>query len=149
MEVILLQDVTKLGKENEIVKVKDGFARNYLIPNKFAILANESGKKHIAELEKQQARREEKMLKEINSVVEVLRSTTFKVGAKTGTSGKIFGSVTSFQLADAIKKQKNIKVDRKKITLPEDIGTLGSYTAKIVLHKEVPEVDVNFEVVAE
>lgn len=149
MEVILLQDVSKLGKENEIVKVKDGFARNYLIPNKFAILADDSGKKHIAELDKQQTRREEKMLKEINSIVEVLRSSTFKVGAKTGTSGKIFGSVTSFQLADAIKKQKNLKVDRKKITMPEEIGTLGAYTAKIVLHKDVPEVDVNFEVVAE
>jgi large subunit ribosomal protein L9 len=149
MEVILLQDVTKLGKENEIVKVKDGFARNFLFPKKLAIMADESGKKNIAELEKQQARREDKMLKEINSIVEVLRSSTFKVGAKTGTSGKIFGSVTSFQLADAIKKQKNLKVDRKKITLPDEINTLGTYTAKIILHKDVPEVDVNFEVVAE
>src|SRR5579862_8197014 len=111
MEVILLQDVTKLGKENEIVKVRDGFARNYLIPRKMAILANEGGKKHIAEMEKQQVRREEKMLKEVNSIVDILNQTTFKVGAKTGTSGKIFGSVTSFQLADAIKKQKNVKID--------------------------------------
>jgi large subunit ribosomal protein L9 len=149
MEVILLQDVSKLGKENEIVRVKDGFARNFLFPQKLAIMASEAGKKLIAEQEKQQARREEKMLMGINSIVEVLKSSTFKVGAKTGTSGKIFGSVTSFQLADAIKNQKNIKVDRKKITMPDEINTLGPYVAKVVLHKDVPVVEVNFEVVAE
>jgi len=148
MEVILLQDVEKLGNANELVKVSPGFARNYLIPRKLASPADTTAKKQLAEREKQNARREEKMLMEINRYVDVLKGTTFKVGAKTGTSGKIFGSVTTIQLASAIKEQKNITVDRKKITLPEDISTLGTYTATVNLHKDV-SVPVAFEVVAE
>jgi large subunit ribosomal protein L9 len=148
MEVILLQDIKTLGKENELVKVKPGYARNYLLPQKLAVVADESGKKQLAEREKQDTRREEKMLKQINTVVEVLKSTVFKIGAKTGTSGKIFGAVTNHSVAAAIKKQKNISVDRRKITLNEEVKNLGNYTAKVDLHKDV-SVDVSFEVVAE
>jgi large subunit ribosomal protein L9 len=148
MDVILIQDVDKLGNANELVKVRPGYGRNFLIPRKLAIVADEAGKKLVAERQKQGVRREEKLLMDINRYVDILKSTTFTVGAKTGTSGKIFGSVTTLQLAAAIKKQKNITIDRKKITLPEEVGSLGTYTANIDLHKDV-KVPITFEVVAE
>ncbi len=148
MEVILLQDVAKLGNESELVKVRAGYARNYLLPNKMAVPADDAQKKMLEERNKQNDRREEKMLKEIVKVVDVLKGTTYRIGAKTGTSGKIFGSVTTIQLSHAIKKQSNISVDRKKITLPEDLSMVGEYKANIQLHKDV-NVEVAFEVVAE
>ncbi|MBA3647826.1 MAG: 50S ribosomal protein L9 [Chitinophagales bacterium] len=148
MEVILLQDVDKLGKENEMVKVRPGYARNYLLPSKLAVIADLGQKKMLDERMKQETRREDKLLKQISSVVDVLKNTKYTVGAKTGTSGKIFGSVTTLQLSHAIKKQSNISVDRKKIMLPEDISMLGDYKANINLHKDV-NVEINFEVVAE
>lgn len=148
MEVILLQDVEKLGRENEIVQVRPGYARNFLIPRRLAVVADETQKKLLAERQQQEKRREEKLLRELSRVVETLKSMRFTVGAKTGTSGRIFGKVTSIQLAQSIKKQANLAVDRKKITMPEDILTLGEYTASISLHKDV-QVEVVFEVVAE
>ena len=148
MEVILLQDVDKLGKESEMVKVRPGYARNYLIPRKLAVVADESQKKMLSERIKQEDRREEKMLKEIAKVVDLLKNTKYTIGAKTGTSGKIFGSVTTIQLAQAIKKQSGVTIDRKKITLPEDVSMLGEYKANIALHKDA-NVEVAFEVVAE
>ena len=148
MEVILLQDVDKLGRENEMVKVRSGFARNFLIPKKLAVVADQGQKKMLDERMKQQDRREEKMLKQITNIVDILKNTRYTVGAKTGTSGKIFGSVTTIQLANAIKKQSNLTIDRKKITLPEDISVLGDYKANINLHKDV-NVEVAFDVIAE
>lgn len=148
MELILLQDVEKLGRENELVIVRPGFARNYLIPRRLAVVADEGQKKMLDERMKQESRREEKLLKQINIVVEVLKNTKYIIGAKTGTSGKIFGSVTTIQLSHAIKKQSNLPVDRKKITLPDDISVLGDYKANINLHKDV-NVEVAFEVVSE
>ena len=148
MEVILLQDVEKLGNESELVKVKAGYARNYLLPRKMAVSANESQKKMLEERVKHSDRREEKMLKEIVKVVDVLKGATYRIGAKTGTSGKIFGSVTTIQLSHAIKKQSHISVDRKKITLPDDVTMLGEYKANIQLHKDVA-VEITFEVFAE
>ncbi len=148
MEVILLQDVDKLGKESEMVKVRPGYARNYLIPRKLAVVADESQKKMLSERIKQEDRREEKMLKEIAKVVDLLKNTRYTIGAKTGTSGKIFGSVTTIQLAQAIKKQSGVTIDRKKITLPEEVSMLGEYKANIALHKDA-NVEVAFEVVAE
>jgi large subunit ribosomal protein L9 len=148
MEVILTQDVNKLGKENELVNVKPGYARNFLMPRKLAVLANESEKKKLLEVQKQDLRREDKLMKQINVVVESLKSTTFKIGAKTGTSGKIFGAVTTHMIADAIKKQKSISVDRKRISINEEVKNVGTYTAKIELHKEV-SVDITFDVIAE
>ena len=148
MEVILLQDVDKLGRENELVKVRPGFARNYLIPRRLAVIADGGQKKMLDERMKQETRREDKMLKQISNVVDVLKNTKYTIGAKTGTSGKIFGSVTTIQLAHAIKKLSGIAVDRKKITLPDDVSVLGDYKATVHLHKDV-SVDVAFEVVAE
>jgi len=148
MDVILLQDVDKLGKEADLVKVRPGYARNFLIPRRLAVVADESQKKIFVEKEKQEKRREEKMLQEIVKVVDILKNTRYTIGAKTGTSGKIFGSVTTIQLSHAIKKQSNLSVDRKKITLPEDVSMIGEYKASIQLHKDV-NVEVNFEVIAE
>jgi large subunit ribosomal protein L9 len=146
MEVILLQDVAKLGKQNELVKVRPGYGRNFLIPKGLASLATESQRKQLAERIKHDARREEKLMSQLQQIVDTLKSTVFQVAAKSGTSGKIFGSVTNVQLADAIKKQKNINIDRRKITIIEDVKNLGSYTANVSLHKDV-EVSISFEVV--
>jgi large subunit ribosomal protein L9 len=148
MEVILTQDVEKLGQENELVKVRPGFARNFLLPRGMAVVATEGSRKQLAEREKQSGRREEQLLKQIGTVQEKLKSTSLRIGAKSGTSGKIFGSVTTHMISDAIKKQTNIVIDRKKIVLPEDVSMLGNYTAHINLHKDVA-VDVPFEVVSE
>lgn len=146
MEVILLQDVAKLGKQNELVKVRPGYGRNFLIPKGLASLATESQRKQLAERIKQDARREEKLMSQLQLIVDTLKSTVFQVAAKSGTSGKIFGSVTNVQLADAIKKQKNINIDRRKITIAEEVKNLGTYTANVNLHKDV-EVNISFEVV--
>lgn len=148
MEVILLQDVANLGKQHELVKVRPGYGRNFLLPKKMAVVASDAERKQLAERQKQDARREEKLMSQLQTIVDTLKSTVFTVATKAGTSGKIFGSVTTVQLADTIKKQKNINIDRKKISLAEEVKNLGTYTADVQLHKDV-EVKINFEVVAE
>src|SRR5690242_6117828 len=115
MQVILIQDVDNLGGANELVKVKNGYARNFLIPRKLAVEANPSNLKQLDEKRKQLQKKEEKLLAQINSVVAVLKESPLKIGAKTGTSGKIFGSVTSLQIARAIRDQKGYEIDRKRI----------------------------------
>lgn len=148
MEVILLNDVAKLGDKNDLVKVKPGYGRNYLIPQGLATVANASNKRAWEDMKRQDARREDKLMKELQTVVEKLQGATVKVGAKAGTSEKLFGTVTSLQLADAIKKQLSIPIDRKKIQMPDEVKTLGTFVAVIDLHKDV-KVDLNFEVIAE
>lgn len=149
MEIILKQDVNKLGYKDDVLKVKDGFGRNYLIPKGIAIEATETNKKIHAELLKQRAFKEEKIKKEAQKVADSLKGITLKIGAKAGTSGKIFGSVNAIQIADAIKSQYNYEIDRKKIVVDgESIKELGNYTAKVNLHKEIHFI-VNFEVIAE
>ncbi|HAP01150.1 MAG TPA: 50S ribosomal protein L9 [Bacteroidetes bacterium] len=148
MNVILTQDVDKLGKEGELVKVRPGFGRNFLLPKRLAVTASAAALKDFEEKKKQDSRREEKMMKEITKYVDVLKDTIFKIGVKAGTSGKLFGTVTTHQLAAAIKAQKNISIDRKKISIPEEVKTVGTFTANIDLHKDL-NVTVNFEVVAE
>ena len=148
MQVILIQDVNNLGGAHELVTVKDGYGRNYLIPHKFAVEANGSNLKQLEERKKQLAKKEEKLLAEINSVISVLQESPLKIGAKTGTSGKIFGSVTSVQIARAIREQKGYEIDRRKIAIVDDVKELGSYKAKIECGKG-HETEVDFEVVAE
>jgi len=148
MQVILIQDVNNLGGAHELVNVKDGYGRNYLIPSKMAIEASPSNLKQLEERKKQLAKKEEKLLAEINSVITVLQESPIKIGAKTGTSGKIFGSVTSVQIARAIREQKGYEIDRRRITIIDDVKELGSFKAKIDFGKG-QEIDVNFEVVAE
>jgi large subunit ribosomal protein L9 len=149
MEVILKQDVIGLGFTNDLVTVKNGYARNYLIPKGLAIAALESNKKVREEDLKQKSFKEEKIRKEAEEFAKALENISVNIGAKAGTSGKIFGSVNALQIADAIKEQHKLEVDRKKIVLKgELIKEVGSYKAKIVLHKEV-SVEISFEVIAE
>jgi large subunit ribosomal protein L9 len=148
MQVILIQDVNNLGGANELVTVKNGYGRNYLIPQKFAVEASPSNLKQMQEKLKHQAKKEAKLLAELNSVIAVLKEGPLKIGAKTGTSGKIFGSVTSVQIARAIKEQKGYEIDRRRITLPDDIKELGTYKANIDFGNG-NETEVEFEVTGE
>mgnify|MGYP000598439477 CR=1 FL=1 len=148
MEVILTQDLKNLGYKDEVVKVKPGYGRNYMIPQGMAIQADSANKKMLAETQKQRAYKEDKIKNEASTMAEALKDVTVTVGAKAGENGKIFGSVTTIQLAEALKKQ-GYNVDRRQITFDDDhIKTLGNYTANLNLHREV-KIKVNFEVVAE
>ncbi len=148
MEVILKQDLDNLGYADEIVKVKPGYGRNYLIPRGLATIATESNKKMLAETVKQRAHKAQKIRGEAESVAKQLEAMVLKIGAKVGDSGKIYGSITALQIADALAKH-NVIVERKKIHLDEDhIKALGTYTATVNLHKDL-KVKVTFEVVAE
>ena len=131
MQVILIQDVNNLGGANELVTVKNGYARNFLIPQKLAVEASSSNIKQLAERLKQIKKKEDKMLAELNKVVAALQSGPVTIGAKTGTSGKIFGSVTTVQVAKAIREQKGYEIDRRRIQLLDDIKELGSFKAKV------------------
>lgn len=148
MEIILLQDVNKLGQKDDIVHVKSGYGTNYLIPKGYAIPASASAKKMHAENLKQRAHKEEKIKIDAQEIASKLEGVSLVVGAKTSSSGKIFGSVNTIQIAEALK-EKGFDIDRKSITLPEDqIKEVGKYKAVIKLHREV-KVEVGFEIVAE
>mgnify|MGYP001810501234 FL=1 len=146
MEVILIKDVDNLGDANDLVKVRDGYGRNFLIPRGLAVIANEGNRKMMMERKKGEVARERKLLEKIQEVTAQLQANTIKVGAKVGASEKIFGSITNVQLAEAIKKQIGLVVDRKKIVLPEEVKTLGTFTAHIALDKD-HNIPVNFEVI--
>jgi len=148
MEVILIQDVDNLGGMNEVVKVRNGYARNFLLPRKLAVEASLGNMKQLEEKMKQKKKKEDAMLAEVNSVIAKLNEAPLKIGAKTGTSGKIFGTVTSLQLSRAIRDQKGYEIDRKKITLPDEVKELGSYKAHIDFGNG-KSTDVEFEVVGE
>lgn len=149
MEIILKQDIKDLGYTNDLVNVKNGYGRNFLIPKGMAILATESSKKVRAEDLKQKSYKEEKVRKEAETLLAALQDITVKIGAKAGTSGKIFGSVNALQISDALKKQFKFDIDKRKINVDGDaIKELGSYKASINLHKEI-SAEINFEVIAE
>ena len=149
MEVILKQDIKSLGYKGDIISVKAGFARNYLIPQGLALVANETNKKIQSEVMKQRSFKDEKILKEAQTYAKALENMQLKIGAKAGTTGKIFGSVNAIQISHAIKEQFNFDIDRKLIELDgESIKELGNYKARIRLHKHV-EVEISFEVFAE
>jgi len=147
MEVILIKDVDNLGGVNEVVKVKNGYARNFLIPRKMAVENSPSNNKQLEERLKQVRKKEEQMLAEINSVIAKLNEGPVKLGAKTGTSGKIFGSVTNLQISRAIREQKGYDIDRKKISIPEEVKELGSYKA-VIDFGNGKTAEVSFDVVA-
>jgi len=148
MQVILIQDVDNLGGANELVTVRNGYARNFLIPQKKAIEANTSNLKQLQEKQKQMAKKEAKLLSEINNVISVLKESAVRIGAKTGTSGKIFGSVTSLQISRAIRDQKGFEIDRKRIHITDEVKELGTYKAAIDFGNG-NNTEVEFEVVAE
>jgi large subunit ribosomal protein L9 len=148
MEVILKQDVKGLGYKHDLVTVRNGYGRNFLIPQGVATLATESAKKMHAETMKQRSFKEDKLRKEASANAEKLAGVTLKVGAKSGENGKIFGSVTNIQLADAMQKA-GYNIERKNIEIAGDgIKQLGTYTAKVRLYKEIAAT-INFEVVSE
>ncbi|MCK9164000.1 MAG: 50S ribosomal protein L9 [Bacteroidales bacterium] len=149
MEIILKQDMSNLGYKDEIVSVKDGYANNYLIPQGYAMAATSSNKKIIAENLKQRAFKEDKIRKDAeNLMTKYSKIEGLKIGAKAGENGKIFGSVNAIQIADAIKTQFEIEVDRKRIELADSVKTLGTYKAVISVYKEL-KAEINFEVIAE
>jgi large subunit ribosomal protein L9 len=149
MEIILKKDVTDLGYAHDVVTVKNGYARNFLIPQGHAVMATESNKKINAEDLRQKSFKAQKTRKEAELVAKSLENITVKIGAKAAETGKIYGSVNAIQIADALRDQFKIDIDRKKIHVDgESIKETGSYTASIRLHKELV-VNINFEVIAE
>ena len=148
MEIILKQDVNNLGSKDDLVVVKDGYARNFLIPKGFAIMATTSAKKILAENIKQRAHKEAKLKAEAEKKAAGMNGLKLTIGAKTSSTGKIFGSVNTIQIAEALL-EKGFEVDRKNIRLQEQqIKEVGEYKAKIKLHKDV-YVEIEFEVISE
>ena len=148
MQVILKDEVTHLGSKNDVVNVKAGYGRNYLIPRGLAVLATESAMKVHAENMRQRAHKEAKIKEDAIELSKKLEGKTLTVGAKTSTSGKIFGSVNTIQIAEALEKE-GFSIDRKSIIIKDDsVKEIGTYTATIKLHREV-KVEVTFNVVAE
>ena len=148
MQVILIKDVDNLGSAHELVEVRPGYARNFLIPGKYAIEASGANTKVMEERRKQQAKKEGKLMAEINNVIAVLKEAPVKVGAKIGVSGKIFGSVTSIQIARAIREQKGYEIDRRRISIISDVKEAGTHKASIDFGKD-NTVEIDFEVVGE
>lgn len=148
MEIILKQDIPNLGSKDDMVVVKDGYARNYLIPQGLAINATGPAKKMFEETQRQRAHKEQKLKEEALVNAEKLKGVTLSIGAKTSSKGKIFGSVNTIQIAEALQ-EKGFDIDRKNVTINEDIiKEVGSYKANVKLHKEVI-VEIPFEIVAE
>ena len=147
MELILKQDIKNLGEKDDVVTVKAGYGRNYLIPQGFAAMATISAKKVLAENLKQAAFKQDKIKKDADAIATRLEGIKLSIGAKAGESGKIFGSVNTIQIADALKKE-GFEVDRRRITFETEPKFVGEYIANLNLHKEV-KVKVPFEVVAE
>ena len=146
MEIILKTDIAGLGYKNDIVGVKPGYGRNYLIPQGFATLATESSRKILAENIKQVAHKAEKVKLDASALAESIGDLTLNIPAKVGESGKIFGRVTTIQISEVLK-EKGFDVDRKKISLDSEVKFVGEYTATLDLHKEVKH-KVKFNVVA-
>lgn len=148
MEIILLENRQDLGYKDEIINVKDGYARNFLIPKGYAIMATKSARKVRDENLRQRAHKEEKIRNEAKEVAVKMDGITLTIGAKTSSKGKIFGSVNTIQIAEALTA-KGFEIDRKNISLKDDaIKEVGKYSAIISLHKEV-SVEIDFEIVAE
>lgn len=148
MEVILIKDVDNLGAAHELVSVRPGYARNYLIPQQIAIEANAANRKRLEERLKVARKKEEQLVAEIAKVAEVLKESPIKIGAKFGTSGKIFGSVTPIQLARAIREQKGYEINRRKISILDEVKEAGTYKGQIDFGND-KIVDLEFEVIQE
>jgi len=149
MDVILLKDVEKLGFADEMVNVRPGFALNYLIPQGYAVIKNAASLSQLNGRNKAREKKEAKLLEQINEISSRLQGATLRIGAKVGTTDKIFGSVTAYHIAEAIKNQHSIEVDRRKIKILEgEVKSLGTYTAEVGLGSN-HKVNVTFEVVAE
>ena len=147
MEVILKQDIQGLGYKNDIVKVKSGYGRNYLIPQGFALIANDSNKRLIAENIRQAAHKAAKLRQDAEALASKIGDLTLELGTKAGESGKIFGAITALQVADAMKA-KGLDIDRRKVVFKVQPKELGTYNVTLDLHKEVKH-EIKVKVVAE
>lgn len=147
MEIILKSDIKGLGYKYDVVKVKDGYGRNYLIPQGLAVVANTTNRKERDENVRQAAFKQEKIKNDALAMADKLKDLTIKLGAKVGENGRIFGAVTTLQVADSLK-DKGFDIDRRKIAIKGDIKMVGNYTAEIDLHREV-KIDLQLEVVGE
>lgn len=147
MEIILKEDIAGLGYKNDVVKVKDGYARNYLIPKGYAVIANKSNLRQLEEELKQASHKAEKMKADAQALADKIGKLVLEIKAKVGESGRIFGSVTNGHIAEALK-EKGFDIDRKKILIVGEAKTLGEYKAIIDLHREVKH-EITFNVVAE
>jgi len=147
MEVILKEDILNLGYKDDVVNVKKGYARNFLISQGKAVIASESAKKVLAENQKQRAHKLAQMKADAQAIADKLAGVSLTIGAKTSSTGTIFGSVTNIQIADALK-EKGFELDRKLILIKDAVKEVGSYKAVVKLHKEV-SVEIPFEVIAE
>ena len=148
MDVILLKNIEKVGRKFDIVTVKNGYGRNYLLPQGLAIIANKPNRNNLEGYKRREAAKLESMLDVFKEIAAKVSGNTLVLPVKCGTSGKIFGSVTTIQLAAALKEQAGVEVERKKIVLPDEVKTVGDYVAKLMLHPEVTS-EVAFEVIAE
>ena len=149
MEIILLEDVTNLGYKDDIVNVKNGYANNYLLPQGKAIIATPSNRKVHAENMRQRAFKEEKLRKDAETLKAAVNEKTIRLVAKVGENGRLFGSITSDQIAEALKEQHNYDVDRKKIVVDgAKLKEVGTHTAQINIYKEI-KAQINVEIVAE
>ena len=147
MEVILKEDIQNLGYKDDLVNVRKGYARNYLIPQGKAIIASESAKKVLAENQKQRAHKLAQIKADAPAIADKMEGVSLTIGDKTSSTGTIFGSVTHIQIAEALN-EKGFEIDRKLIQIKDQVKEVGKYTAVVKLHKEV-SVEVPFEVVAE
>ena len=147
MQVILKEDVANLGYKDDIVTVKDGYGRNFLIPTGKAVIASESARKMLAENQKQRAHKLAKIKADAEELAAKLKDVTLTIGAKTSSSGTIFGSVNNIQIAEELAK-KGFEIDRKLIYIKDSVKEVGNYTATLKLHKEV-SVEIPFEVISE
>ncbi len=148
MEVILLKDHDRLGYKYDVVNVKNGYGRNFLIPKGLGIIANAANREKLDAIKAKEQEAELAKVDEYKALAASLEGKTLKIGVKTGTSGKIFGSITNIQIMNALKEQLSLEIDRRKITVDEEIKEMGSYKAELNLHPEV-QTSVDFELVAE
>ncbi|MEM7575756.1 MAG: 50S ribosomal protein L9 [Bacteroidota bacterium] len=137
MQVIMLKDVDKVGDKHEVVTVKNGFGRNYLIPRGLALIANKTNLGRLAEMTRREEAQEQKKLDDYKAMAEKVQGKTLKIGAKASSSGRIFGSITQLQVIGALQEQFGIEVERKKVVLPETAKEIGEYELTLKLHKEV------------
>ena len=147
MDIILKQDIRGLGYKNDTVSVKDGYGRNYLIPNGYAIVASKSNSKMISENIRQASHKAEKVKMDAQAIADNIGDLTLEIGTKAGESGKIFGAITNTQVSDALK-DRGFDIDRKIISFKSQIKDLGEYEVEIDLHKEVKH-SIAIKVVAE
>ncbi len=147
MKIILKEDISNLGYKDDVIEVKSGYGRNYLIPQGKAIIASPSALKQLAENQKQRAHKLAKLKADAEAVAAALQGVSLTIGAKTSSTGTIFGSVNNIQIAEALEKLGH-NIDRKTIYIKDNVKEVGSYTATIKLHKEV-SVEIPFEVVSE